>query len=55
MKTVPIDLKKISDVVDNDVVKNTELNTLKTKVNRLEKKIPDVTTLIHINQYNRDK
>ena len=53
MKTVPIDLKKINDVVDNDVVKNTELNTLKTKVNRLEKKIPDVTTLIHINQYNR--
>ena len=28
---------------------------LKTKVNRLEKKIPDATTFIHINQYNTDK
>ena len=48
LKTVPIDLKKLSDVVDNDVVKNTKLDTLKT-VNSLEKKIPDATTLIHIN------
>ena len=45
LKTVPIDL---SDAVDNDVVKNTKLDTLKT-VYSLEKKIPDVTTLIHIN------
>ena len=48
LKTVPIDLKKLSDAVDNDVVKNTKLDTLKT-VNSLEKKIPDATTLIHIN------
>ena len=48
LKTVPIDLKKLSDVVDN-VVKNTKFNTLKTKVNTLGKKIPDATTLIHIN------
>ena len=27
-----------------------KFNTLKTKVNKLDKKIPDVTTLIHINQ-----
>ena len=47
--------KKISDVVDNEFVKNTKFNTLKTKVNNLEKKIPDATTLIHVNQYNRDK
>ena len=45
LKTVPIDL---SDAVDNDVLKNTKLDTLKT-VYSLEKKIPDVTTLIHIN------
>ena len=45
LKTFPIDL---SDAVDNDVVKNTKLDTLKT-VYSLEKKIPDVTTLIHIN------
>ena len=55
MKTVPMDLKKLSDVVDNDVVKNTKFNTLKTKVYSLEKKIPHATKLIHINQYNTDK
>ena len=54
-KTVPVNLKKLSDAVDNEVVKNTKFNTLKTKVNNLEKKIPDATTLIHINQYNADK
>ena len=48
-------MKKLSDVVDYDIVKNTKLNTLKRKVNRLEKKISDATTLIHINQYNTDK
>ena len=55
LKAVPIDLKKLSDVVDNDVVKNIKFNTLKTKVNNLEKNIPDGTALIHINQYNTDK
>ena len=55
LKTVPVDLKKFSDVVANEVVKNTKFNALKTKVNISEKKIPDVTTLIHINQYNTDK
>ena len=48
-------MKKFSDVVDNTVVKDTKLNTLKAKVNTLEKKTPDATTLIHINQYNTDK
>ena len=52
LKTVPADLKKLSDAEDKEVVKNTKFKTLKTKVNNLEKKIPDVTTLIHINQYN---
>ena len=42
-------------MVDNAVVKNTKFNTLKTKVNSLEKKIPDATILIHINQYNTNK
>ena len=55
LKTALVDLKKLSDVVDNEVAKNTKFNTLKTKVNNLEKKIPDATTLIHINQYNTDK
>ena len=55
LKTVPVDSKKLSDVVDNQVVKNAKFNTLKTKVNSLENEIPDVTTLIHINQYKTDK
>ena len=49
LKTVPIDLKKLSDVVDNEVIKNTNFNKLKTKVKKVEKKIPDATTLIYIN------
>ena len=48
-------MKKLSDVVDNEVGKNTKFNTPKTKVNSLEKRIPDPTTLIHLSQYNTDK
>ena len=55
LKTVPVHLKKLSDTVDNEVVKNTKFNTLKTQVNNSEKKIPDATNLIQINQYNTDK
>ena len=55
LKTVPIDLRKFSDVVDNQVAKHTKFNVLKTKVNKLDKKIPDATTSIHINQYNTYK
>ena len=46
LKTVPADLKKLSDTVDNEVVMNTKFNTLKTKVNNLENKIPDVMQLL---------
>ena len=35
LKTVPVDLAKLSDVVKNDVVKKTEYNSLKTKVNSI--------------------
>ena len=51
-KTVSVDLKTLSNVVDNEVVKNTKFNTL---INNLERKILDGTTLIHINQYDRDR
>ena len=54
-KLKTVDLEKLSDVIDNKVVKNTKLNTLKTKVSNLENKIPDETTLIHIYQYKADK
>ena len=46
VKTVPVDLKKLSDVVDNEAVKNAKFNTLKTKVNEFEEKITDATSLI---------
>ena len=39
--------------MNNEVVKNTKFNTL--KINKLAKKIPDATTLIHVSQYNIDK
>ena len=55
LKTVLGDLEKLSNVVDDVVVKKTKLHTLKPKVNNLEKKILDATTLIHVNQYNTDK
>ena len=48
-------MKKISDVVKNEVVKSTKFNTLKTKVNKLDKKTPDGITLIRIIQCNTDK
>ena len=67
LKTVPNDLAKLSNVVKNDVVKKTEYNTLKNKVDtsgfvtrtkcttdtnalddkmdKIEKKIPDISGL----------
>ena len=44
----------MSNGVDNEVVRNIKFNTLKTKVNNPGKKIPDASTWIHINQYNKD-
>ena len=49
MKNSSCRLEKTVDVVDNEVVKNKKLNTLKTKLSNLDKNIPDATTLIHIN------
>ena len=45
-----MDLKKLSDVAANEVVKNRKFNTLKTKVNSLEKKIPNVSIVNHKNK-----
>ena len=36
LKAAPAGLKRLSDLVDNEVFKNTKFNTLKTKVNNLE-------------------
>ena len=42
-------------MVDNNIFKNKKFHKLKTKVNNLDKKIPDATTLIHSNQQKTDK
>ena len=55
LKTVLIGFKRLGDVVDNEIVKNTKFNTLKTKAAKLDRKILDTTALICINQYNIDK
>ena len=36
LKTVPVDLAKLSSVVKNDVVKKTEYNKLVTKVDNID-------------------
>ena len=36
LKTVPVDLSKLSNVVKNDVVKKTEYNKLVNKVNNID-------------------
>ena len=41
--------------MDKEVVKRTVYNTLNTKVNTLEKKIPDLSSFIQTNQYKTDK
>ena len=38
LKTVPVNLKKLSDVVSKVVIKNTKFNKGNTKVNSLENK-----------------
>ena len=53
MKTVPKDLKNLSDIVDKEVI--IVYNTINTQVTNLEKKIPDASTLIQANEYNVDK
>ena len=48
-KSVPVDS---SDEVDNEVLEHKKFNTQRNldKKNSLDNKIPDATTLIHINQ-----
>ena len=51
-RTVPVDLKKLNDVVNNEVVKYWKFNTVKKKVYNLEKKIPDAI-ILHNSIQNR--
>ena len=55
MLAVPFDFKQLDDVVSKEVVKKAVYNELNLKVNRLEKKIIDASTLIQANQHNFDK
>ena len=48
-------MQRLSDVKDNELVKNKTFDSLKTKVNNLEKNISDATTSVHINQCSIDK
>ena len=48
-------MKKLRHIVDKKVVKNTKFIILKTKVNKVDKQVPNLTTLIDTNQYNTDK
>ena len=49
LKTVPVDLAKLSNVVKNDVVKKTEYSSLKTKVDSI-----DMTNFVLKTKYEKD-
>ena len=55
LKTIPMNFKKLNNVVTKEVVKKTVYNKLNTKLNYLENKISDASTLIKLNQYNSHK
>ena len=50
LKTVPIDLSKLSNVVNNDVVKKTVYHKLVTKANNI-----DISELVLKTKYEADK
>ena len=49
LKTVPVDLAKLSNVVKSDVVKKTEYNKLVTKVDNI-----DTTNFVKKSKYEKD-
>ena len=49
LKTVPVDLAKLSNMVKNDVVKKTEYNNLVAKVDNI-----DSTNFVKKNKYEQD-
>ena len=55
LKTILVDLKKLSDVVSKEIVKKTVFKKLNEKVNNLENKKSDGFTLIQTNQCNTDE
>ena len=55
LKTVLIDLKKLSDVLNKEVLKKTVYNKLNKEINNLEDKIHDANSLILVDRYNTEK
>ena len=53
IKTVPADLSKLCNVMDNDVVKKTGYGKLVIKVSAIDTKVP--TGLVNKTQYDSDK
>ena len=43
-KTIPMNLKRLSAVMSEEAVKKTVYNKLNSKLDNLEKKIPDAST-----------
>ena len=52
LKIIPMNFKKLNNIVTKELVKKTVYNKLNTKINYLENKISDVSTLFQSNQYN---
>ena len=55
LKPLSLDLKKLSDVIDNEVAQNRKFNTREAKEKNLGKKIPHATISIYINKYHPNK
>ena len=55
-EVIPVNLKKVSEILDNEFVKNQNISTPKTKINNLEKeKNPGEISQINATQVNKDK
>ena len=55
IKTVPADLSKLSNVVDNDAIKKAVYDKLVIKVNAINTKIPSTSGLLTTTQYDLEK
>ena len=55
LRTVPADLSKLSNVVDNDFLKKNVYDKLVIKVNAIDSKIPSNIGLITKAQYDSEK
>ena len=54
-KTIPDDLNKLNNIMDNDFVKKTVYEKLVIKVNAFDSNIPSISGLVTKRQYHSDK